>query len=93
MFKDWEECRLLCFHLSERMEDSIAKELIKKVEWSNALNEQDRPLFIFRHLMIACTESGIWDYNGPFKMWIKKEIQEMNNMMEYYEANPNGRTV
>ena len=93
MFKNWEQCKSICFLLSERMEDSIAEQLMKKVKFAEALNEKDRPLFIFNHLRIACTDSGLLDFKTSFGKWLKKEIKEMNDMIEYYKVNMNGRTV
>ena len=93
MFKNWEQCKLICFHLSERMEDSIARQLMKKVKWAETLNEKDRPSFIFNHMRIACLESGIWTYHGSFRSWLEKEIEEIDRMIEYYKVNENGRTV
>ena len=92
MFKNWEECKLITLHLAKKMKDSTTTKLIKRVKFAEELST-GRRYFVFNHLRIACTESGIWDGEVGFRTWLKNEIKEMNDMIEYYKVNMNGRTV
>tara|TARA_R100001082_G_C4331384_1_gene145796 strand:+ start:227 stop:508 length:282 start_codon:yes stop_codon:yes gene_type:complete len=93
MFKNWEHCKLICFHLGERMKEPYIKELNRRIGFAESLEEVDRRYFIFDHIRIACLDSGIWDYQGSFRTWLEKEIKEIDKMIEYYEANKDARTV
>ena len=93
MFKNWEHCKLICFHLGKRMKEPYVKELNRRIKFTECLEESDRRYFIFDHIRIACLDSGIWDYQGGFKTWLEKEIKEIDRMIEYYEANEYGRAV
>ena len=75
------------------MKEPYIKELNRRIEFAECLEEADRCYFIFNHIRIACLDSGIWDYQGSFKTWLEKEIKEIDKMIEYYEANKDARAV
>jgi len=91
MFKSWEHCKLICFHLGERMNEKTLKELNQRIKIAESFDENDRRYYVFDHLRIACL--GLWDFKTSFKTWLTKEIKEIDKMIEYYEANEDARTV
>jgi hypothetical protein len=86
MFKDWEEMKLLSGYLIQRMDEKNAKDLNYWLRFTDSLAYGNRKSFFFPILRRAVYESGLWK-SASFREWIKKELEEMKDMIEYYGEN------
>lgn len=87
LFKDWKQCKEVLEEFKLKLSPSCQRNLESNIHFCEEIDERDRYQIIRRVMIHLALESGLWDGQKSVNIWLKEEINEIINMIEYYKVN------